>query len=396
MKIVMLCDFYNEKLEFQENLLTKYYSKHGHQVVVITSTYESVFDYYSGHHDRHSPPRIYNDGKAKVVKLKYRYNILNKLRAFTPILRILDEEKPDLIYVHDIIPNMLEAVRYVKKHPECKMIMDYHADYSNSGKNWLSLKILHGLIRKWFLDRARNYFCKIFPVVPAGIKFLHEVYGVPNEEMELLPLGADLDLGEQCKKSNDLISLRARYQVNPNTRVILTGGKLGPRKRTELLIAAFKDLDLEDTRLIVIGDSAEQDGAYLDMLVAEAAGHPDIYFTGWLGKEEVYRHLAVSDLAVFPASQSIIWQQAISMGLPLIVGNTGEQSIEYLNLYDNIVILDKDAIKVENLRFHINRILTEEGLYAIMNAGALAVARECLDWNSLIDRTLRFNNDERV
>lgn len=44
MKILMLCEFYNE-IWNQENLLVKYYRKHGHEVTVITSTYESVFDY---------------------------------------------------------------------------------------------------------------------------------------------------------------------------------------------------------------------------------------------------------------------------------------------------------------------------------------------------------------
>ena len=47
MKIVMLCDFYFESLEYQENLLVRYYRKHGHEVVVIASTFDSVFDYYN-------------------------------------------------------------------------------------------------------------------------------------------------------------------------------------------------------------------------------------------------------------------------------------------------------------------------------------------------------------
>ena len=47
MKILMLCEFYNETLEYQENLLVKYYRKHGYEVTLITSTYESVFDYYN-------------------------------------------------------------------------------------------------------------------------------------------------------------------------------------------------------------------------------------------------------------------------------------------------------------------------------------------------------------
>src|SRR3954454_24470037 len=114
MKIVMLCEFYNEKLEYQENLLTKYYLKHGHDVTVITSTFESVFDYYNDRHDNSVPARTFDDRGAEIIKLRYRYNILTRLRAYTRIDGILEEEAPDLIYVHDIMPNLPEAIRYKK------------------------------------------------------------------------------------------------------------------------------------------------------------------------------------------------------------------------------------------------------------------------------------------
>ena len=81
MKILMLCEFYDETLEYQENLLVKYYKKHGHEVWVITSTFDSIFDYYNDKHNPESPARIYHDRGAKIIKLKYRFNIANRLRA---------------------------------------------------------------------------------------------------------------------------------------------------------------------------------------------------------------------------------------------------------------------------------------------------------------------------
>ncbi len=127
------------------------------------------------------------------------------------------------------------------------------------------------------------------------------------------------------------------------------------------------------------------------MLLAEAADNPNIHFVGWLGTTEVYEHFAISDIAAFPASQSILWQQAISMELPLLVGNTGHQSIEYLNLYDNIIILENDQITYDRIRCEISNILLNEELEASMREGAIKVTEECLDWNFLIERTLRFS-----
>jgi glycosyltransferase involved in cell wall biosynthesis len=393
MKIVMLCDFYNEQLEYQENLLVKYYVKHGHAVTVIASTFESVFDYYADRHDNRWPARDYEHGGARIIKLRYRYNILNRLRAYTTIADILERERPDLIFVHDIMLNVLEAIRYKRRHPQCRMIMDYHADYSNSGRNWLSLKILHGVIRKWYLDRARRHLSRIFPIVPASAAFLHEVYGVGHEEMELLPLGADTDLGEEIRSRGEGPALRRSLGIPPEHTVIFSGGKLAPAKRTELLIAAVNHLADPTLHVVIVGEAGEADRAYQQSLVESARANSNIRFAGWLGKIDIYRYLAMADLAVFPASQSILWQQAISMGLPLIVGDAGHQDISYLNGHGNIIVLAREHIDRERLTAAIGSVVGDRALRRRMSAGALRVADEMLNWNTLIDKTLRFNRE---
>lgn len=42
MKILMICEFYDDVLEYQENLLAKYYALNGHEVTIITSTIRSI------------------------------------------------------------------------------------------------------------------------------------------------------------------------------------------------------------------------------------------------------------------------------------------------------------------------------------------------------------------
>ncbi len=391
MKIVMLCDFYSEKLEYQENLLTKYYEKHGHEVVVITSTFDSVFDYYEDRHDSSVSAHSYKDGQATIHKLPFRINFLSRIRVFTSIMPILDAEQPDLIYVHDIMLNVIEAVRYMKRTPDCKMIMDYHADYSNSGKNWVSLKILHGLIRKSVLDYARPYLSKIFPIVPAGVTFLNEVYKVPVAEMEVLPLGADLSAIDSVADDSGLEALRREYGITPESPVVLTGGKLSERKQTELLIRGFRQIEDPHARLLILGEASPTDTTYFNLLKREASGDDRIHFVGWQDRVGVYSHLAISTVAVFPASQSILWQQAIASGLPLIAGNTGHQSIEYLNLYENLVVLEQPDINVNKIRTELLGILSDPVRRKRMADGARKVGREVLNWDVLMQKTLQFN-----
>lgn len=391
MKIVMLCDFFNENLEYQENLLVKYYAKHGHQVTVIASTFESVFDYYADRHDKSGPSRTYSDGTTIVHKLRYRYNILDRLRAYTTITPILESTQPDLIYVHDIMLNFPEAIRYMKRHPDCRMIMDYHADYSNSGKNWVSLKILHGVLRKGFLDRARPYLSRIFPVVPAGATFLNDIYKVPLDEMEVLPLGADTDLANSVAAENRRSERRVALGFHADDVVIFTGGKLTPLKKTEYLFDAVAKLADPRIKIIVVGKAADEDTDYATDLQTRGKALGGVHFAGWLGREDIYRHLDLADLAVFPASQSVLWQQAIAMGLPLIVGDMGHQDVSYLNVHDNIVMLPTADIRPDCIAAAIKSVIADPARLAAMKEGARRVADEHLNWNRLIERTLRYN-----
>jgi glycosyltransferase involved in cell wall biosynthesis len=105
----------------------------------------------------------------------------------------------------------------------------------------------------------------------------------------------------------------------------------------------------------------------------------------------------MADIAIFPASQSILWQQAISMGLPLIVGErsaaaTQLQDVSYLNGEDNIIVLQAQSPMVDELKYHIVRLAGDRSERQRMSAGARLVTERMLNWNTLIDRTLRFNS----
>ncbi len=390
----MICEFFNEKLEYQENLLAQYYARAGHEVVVVASTFEDLFDYYNDRHDPKVPARTYWHDGVKVVKLRYAYNLLNRLRAYTSLKGLLADERPDLIYMHDIIPNIPEMVAYVRRHPECRMIMDYHADYTNSGRGQLSLKILHGVIRKWFLDQARPHLSRIFPIVPAGFNFLEEVYGVPRSEMELLPLGTDLPFGRAVRDSGARGEVRRALGIPEGDFVVFHGGKLHPLKRTEDLIAAARQIASSRLHVLVAGQAAAAERDYEAELHRLAAPIGGIHFLGWQDKTGIYRHMAAADVAVFPASQSVMWQQAIGMGLPVIVNemlNGASQEVGYLNRHDNLVILRPADDLSPEIAGHLNDLMTNPERLRTMGEGALRTADEILDWAKLIDVTLRFN-----
>jgi len=394
MKIVMAIEFHNEDLEYQDNLLAKMYTKRGYEVTIITSTIGSVFDYYADKDRGAQSKAVYQTPNAKVIRLPFKINLLNRFKMFPDIRPILDEEQPDLIFFHDPMPNIAQAAAWVKTHPRSRLIMDYHADYSNSAKNWISKHVLHGIMRKYFLDRALPQVHQILSVWPAGFHLLHEVYGIPYEQMGLMPLGADLERAKAVRERGEGAALRKELGIGPDDLVVFTGGKLDKPKKTEELLKAVRELDDPRIHVLVIGKPETGHEDYLDLLKQIAAGSNRVHFRGWLDRDGVYRHMDAADIAIFPASQSVLWTQVIGSGLPLVVAEhseleRGRQEMGFLNRHDNAVILDDARPFAPQIRDILAGLVADREQLQRMKDGARRTADEILDYEKLVDLSLK-------
>ena len=393
MKIVMLCDFYSENQQYQENLLAKYYVRLGHSVTILTSTIDDVFDYVADKYDNLKKEKTYNADEVKIIRQPYKYNIANKLRKFPNVESILIEENPDLIFMHECFWNLKEAAIFKRNNRKCKVIMDYHADYSNSGKNWVSINILHKIFRKSILYRDIKSIDQIFSIVPAGFTFLHEIYGIPYEKIELLPLGVDTEMVKLTLSNKSRDKIRKKLDIPSDSIVIFTGGKLTPLKQTHLVVEAVRAINNPTVHLVIVGSGA--DVKYIEYLKEISRNDSRIHFTGWLSYVDIYDYMAASDIAIFPSSQSVLWQQAIGMGLVLVVGRyivlendkVVHQDVDYLNLNHNVIPLDD--ISQQNIQDIIVEFCRNRSLLKVMQQGAKKTAREFLCYSLIAERTLQ-------
>lgn len=387
LRIAMLCEFYRPGLQFQENQLVKYLRKKGHEVIVLTSLFDDVFAYYDAGHYPKGQAWTESDHGATIHHLPYRFNLLNKLRPLHGVYPLLEHFAPDVILLHDIIPNTAEVARYCRRHPRVRAAMDIHMDYSNSGKNWISLRILHGLVRRHYLNIIRPHLTRIFPTYPAATEFMREVYAIPDSEMDLLPLGPDGDLIAEVRSRFDRDAQRRALGFSPQDVVLFTGGKITPRKRTELILEAMRSEELVHCKLVIVGQFEPGDTAYRARIEGLAAEMPDrVHFAGWQDPQGTYRHMLLSDIAIFPASHSVMWQQSIGCGLPLIVGDTGHQDPSYLNRHGNVLIATGENISSEGYRAMLAPLAASRDLRTEMAAGAQRTYEEFLDWNRIADR----------
>jgi 1,2-diacylglycerol 3-alpha-glucosyltransferase len=387
MKILMIIDFYGIGQQYQENLLAKYYALAGHEVHIICSTFKDIFSYNTDAPNISSDHEVENDGNAVIYRTPYKIKYKNLFKVFEDISPRVEAIKPDLIYIHNIILNIHQVTDYLDRNSQARMIMDFHIDYSNAGQSWKARHFLHGFIRKHYLNRYLKYFAAIFSIVPNSTKFLNEIYKIPLNRIQLLPLGYDEEVSERIRATTDRNEIRKQLGIGENNFVVISGGKLVKEKRTDLLINAIKKINRKDIHLVLFGEALSETDPY-NLLLKESSEGVNVHFLGWLNGEQILTRMNAADLAVFPASQSVLWQQSIGMYLPLMVGDSGNQDPTYLNKNNNMIILKREEINTEVIAEKISMLLNSPDLLQSMKEGAQKTAQEYLKYSKICEKTL--------
>lgn len=385
-KILMICDFYGIGQQYQENMIAKYYALMGHEVHIIANNFTNVFNYINDINDNSRAAYTENDGYATIYRTAFRFKYKKLFKLYTNIRQRVEEIAPDLIYFHNLSLNLHEVIPYTRENKNTRIIMDFHIDYSNIGQSWKSLHILHGFIRKNYLKAYLKHIAVVYPIVPNGMDFIQEIYGVPAEKTRLLPLGYDEIVADEIRQNTDRKAIRNKIGIKDDDFLIISGGKFNEEKRTELLIEAANLLEDNQIHILIFGAASAKEQAYANKL--KEIANANVQFLGWLSGQEILTYMHAADLAVYPSSQSVLWQQSIGMYLPLILGDAGNQDPTYLNRNDNIIVLKKEEINTPTIAQWIKTIKNDKCLYRSMKLGAEKTAQEYLRYTRICQTTI--------
>ena len=305
---------YEEGWSYQENLLPKYQSKLGHQVILLVST------------QRHTDP-IKPDRSSEDYQSPNGFRVIRKPITFFPIpflhraLRYLKAydifclEKPDVIFHHGLVsPTIRQAVRYKKEvNPDCVIIQDNHMDY-NIG---FTPDCLKGRILKHIYSRLYRsvdpYIDKVYGVTPWRKQYAQNIFGVSEEKTDVLIMGADDEQLDFEHRDTLRTEHRQKYGIRDDDFLIVTGGKIDAKKKIHLLMDAVKGLS--NVKLLICGsatpDFAEEFKAHFNSNVIDA---------GWISSEQFYGYFFAADLAFFPGQHSVLWEQACASKVPCVFG----------------------------------------------------------------------------
>lgn len=365
---ICLCGPVTDNWNYQDNLLTKYHVKLGHEVSIMTSQW--IWD-NKGKLVVDNRDKYTNSDGAQIrrLKIKGKNNFYKKFKRFEGVIESIKEINPAILFIHgcqfmdiDII------VKYLKNNPQVKVYVDNHADFSNSATNFISKNILHKIVWK---SRARSidpYVEKFYGVLPARVDFLTEVYGLRKEKVELLVMGADDDKVKEAQKNIASKAIRKKYGIDEEDFLIVTGGKIDLAKtQTLLLMKAIHEIQNKKIKLLIFGSVAKELQNEFNSLV----DNENIHYIGWVNAEDTYNYFAIADLVVFPGRHSVFWEQVVGQGIPMVVkyweGTThidlgGNTKFIYNDTTDELIENLLEIIDNEEVYQNMHRIAIEKGL----------------------------------
>ncbi len=347
MRIIHVClaAFYIDDFSYQENIFPKIHKNLGHEVFILASTETYIDKVNLGYVEANEYKTSNNIPIKRIPYVSWLPHILcKKLRIYEGVSNYLQKTNPDIIFLHDCqFLSILSIVDYVKKNKNVKVYVDSHTDYINSGRNWISKYIFHKAIYRFCAKSIEKYATKFYGTLPLRCEFLNEVYNISLDKIELLPFGADDTLFEYNKKATVRNEMRHDLNLKQNDIVLITGGKIDSRKNIHVLIEAFirllEEHNIYNLKLIVFGKPEEK----LREKVLKDMNHASIRYIDWVSAENIYKYFWAADLAIFPGTHSVLWEEAIGLGLPCVFYKW--QGIQHVDVGGNCIFIEEATIE---------------------------------------------------
>ena len=381
-KIVHLSlnSLFTDGWSYQDQMLTKFHHKLGFDVTDITSHWINddkgnvIWD------DRVT--YINSDGvKVIRLKIKSKESFTNKFKRFDALYSTIESESPDIIFIHGVssIENKT-IIRYLKQHPKVVAYADNHADFSNSGTNWISKNILHKIIWRHYARKLVPYIKKFYGVMPSRVDFLTDIYKIPAEKTELLVMGVDDDEVARALSADSIADIRRKYGIADEDILVMTGGKIDMAKRqTVNLMEAINKLDKPKVKLIVFGSVVDELKAAVNAQCSDRCK-----YIGWINSTDTLNYYGAADLVIFPGRHSVFWEQVVGIGKPMIckywAGTT------HVDLGGNVKFLYKDT--VEELTEVINTVLGSADVFHQMEEIAQSRGMEYFSYQEIAKKSI--------
>lgn len=282
---------------------------------------------------------------------------------------------PDVITAHSIHKAGME---FKKNNREIRGL-GFHDIYALAAEN---------------INYSYRHYKKIIADASSGKRELMQYYDVPEEDIEVIPLGVDLDEFKPSEPDNDL---RKVYGIQENDVVLIIVATEFSRKGVVELIEAMKMLynsGQMNIKLLIVGDAriegVRKDSSFYVDLVRQHGLDKDIIFTGPrfnVRGGELTKHYNLADIFVFPTKYEgfgLPTVEAMACGLPVIVGPSGAGEDLISDGWNGFLLEDvNDPKEIAELILTLSQ---NEKLRRMMGRAARETAKTC-SWDIIAKRT---------
>lgn len=365
MKVVHFCPIYLDNWGYQENILPQYFKTMGHETYVITpDRYPKQYRRFDGFKKKY-----YING----VEIR-RINILVYI-TFTffitkGLYKNIKELKPDILFHHGIGLNSLLVCGFYKiLHPKCALFVDNHTDEINQSQSKIWLLFYSKIVLAIISNLLSPFVIFFYGVSYSRCDYLKSVFRLNCRKIKFLPIGADTLAVEKIKVSDQ--NVRNKYFIDKNEFIVISGGKIGQEKGTDLLISAVGELINENMRIRLV-----LFGSFIDDYTKELAAKSSfVTVIGWCDRLTTMQLLRMANVAVWPIHHTTLIEDSIACLTPLIIRKT--RTTEHLIKGNGVFITHGSQIELKNAILNIFEIDSSE-----LELNCLAIRNE-IDYRTI-------------
>lgn len=226
---------------------------------------------------------------------------------------LLENLKPQVLHANH--PALLGRVALRKSEElDLPLVYTYHTrydDYAHYAEP-LPQESVKEFIHHWLASFMSH--CHHVVVPSESIRdILVETYGLLNH-VSVVPTGIDTVKFSSVSRED----ARGQLGWSDDYRYLISMGRLAKEKNFHVLLEAFRLLEREDTRLVIIGSGDEEEE--LKTLARRLGVGDKVVFTGLVSFDRVPVYLAAGDYFTFASvteTQGLVTLEAMASGLPV-------------------------------------------------------------------------------
>ncbi|HOM02375.1 MAG TPA: glycosyltransferase family 4 protein [Acetivibrio sp.] len=294
--------------------------------------------------------------------------------------RLINETgKFDIIHAHDWL--VAFAARVLKHAYSTPLVATIHA--TEHGRNWG----IHNDTQRYINNVEWWLAFEAWRLIVNSEYMKNEVmsvFKIPNDKIDVIPNGVDLDKFKGYEKD---MEFRRKF-ARDNEKIVFFVGRLVNEKGVHVLIDALPKVSqfYNDVKFVIAGK-----GPQLDHLKwkAESMGVAHkVYFTGYISDEELLKLYKCVDIAVFPSLYEpfgIVALEGMVANVPVVVSDTGglgeivEHGVDGMKSYTG---------NANSLADSILEILHNPDKAEKMKKKALEKVNSIYNWDKVTERTL--------